>query len=46
MEAVGERLKATCKIPDRNGKLKIKKPEVYGKYFLIIKDPIHQIISR
>lgn len=46
MAPVGERMKATCIIPDRKGKLKVKKPDSDGKYFLRIRDPVRHIISR
>jgi hypothetical protein len=33
-------------IPDKKGKLLIKKPDNINKYFLIIKDPVHHTIVR
>jgi hypothetical protein len=33
-------------VPGRNGKLRIKSPDTSYKYYLIIKDPIHNTITR
>jgi hypothetical protein len=34
------------KIPDTNGKLIIKKPDMTSKYYLIIKDPLRNTITK